>query len=177
MIHQKILDSYLLFEDPIMVATSANATRFFTRNRKSERDFAHTTTDWSPHGGNPVGFAQVVVQPRSPSGGKGEEGCLGDLFLPVHALLAPNALQRVVTQKNLDPCSLEPITLGHYSSSQVPKGELKVKVLEGRSESCKTSTKDPGKTVGEVSCTGHRILVDETPASHIIPEPGILGSS
>ena len=112
MIHQKILDSYFLFEDPIMVATSANATRFSTRNRKSEREFAHTTTDWSPHGGNPVGFAQEVVQPQSPSGGIEEEGFflpLGDLFLPVHAFLALNELQQVVTQQNLDPCSWEPI--------------------------------------------------------------------
>ena len=141
-----------------MVATSANATRFSTRNRKSEREFAQTTTDWSPHGGNPVGFAQEVVQPQSPSGGIEEEGFflpLGDLFLPVHALLALNELQQVVTQQNLDPCSWEPITFGHDSSSQVPEGELKGKVLEGRSESCKTETKDPANTVGEVSCTGH----------------------
>ena len=60
-----------------------------------------------------------------------------------------------MTQQNLDPCSLEPIPLGHDSSSQVPEGELKGKVLEGRSESCKPEMKDPANTVGEVSCTGH----------------------
>ena len=123
MIQYKILDSYFLFEDPIMVAAK-NATRFSTRNRKSERDFTHNTTDWSPHGGNPVGFAQEVVQAQSPFGSIEEEGFflpLGDLFLPFHALVALNELQKVVTQQKLDPCSWEPIPLGHYSSSQVPK--------------------------------------------------------
>ena len=113
MIHKKILDSHFLFEGPIMVATSANATRFSTRNRKSEREFAHTTTDWSPHGGNPVGFAQEVVQPQSPSGGIEEEG-----FFPApRGFISPRSrlvgTQRAATSR--DTTKPRSVQLGAYS--------------------------------------------------------------
>ena len=113
MILYKVLDSYFLFEDPIMVATSANATRFSARNRKSEREFAHTKTDWSPHGGNPAGFAQEVVQPQSPSGGTEFEG----FFLPLRGCFSPRSrlvgTQQAATSR--DTTKPRSVQLGAYS--------------------------------------------------------------